>query len=177
MIAYHVVTDRPMHAGQIIRFDDTHHSGVYERVQQRLPAVLAVYAGQPDTAPLDHHTRVALRELALEEVRAARFPQYPSRLSCLYVSRTLEEAERWAAFFARIGRPTYHIVRVETDGRVFEGNACLCFDGTTDREENLRLAARYWEAAPTGEPPVTELLIDGSIRVLEIVREIHANLP
>ena len=29
MYAYHVVTDRPMHVGQTIIFDEIHHSGVY----------------------------------------------------------------------------------------------------------------------------------------------------
>lgn len=33
--AYHVVTERPMQLGQHILFDDTHHSGVYERVMGR----------------------------------------------------------------------------------------------------------------------------------------------
>lgn len=37
--AYHVVTERPMQLGQHILFDDTHHSGVYERVMGRLDVV------------------------------------------------------------------------------------------------------------------------------------------
>lgn len=35
---------------------------------------------------------VALRELALEEVRKEKYPQYSSRMGCLYVSKTFEEA-------------------------------------------------------------------------------------
>lgn len=37
--AYHVVTDRPIELGQHILFDETHHSGVYERVMARLDTV------------------------------------------------------------------------------------------------------------------------------------------
>lgn len=34
----------------------------------------------------------------MEEVRKEEYPFYPSRMSCLYVSRTYEEAERWGEF-------------------------------------------------------------------------------
>ena len=37
--AYHVVTDRPMQAGQRIVFDENNRSGVYRRVQEKLPQV------------------------------------------------------------------------------------------------------------------------------------------
>ena len=35
MYVYHVVTDRPMYVGQEIIFDKEHHSGVYQRVQEK----------------------------------------------------------------------------------------------------------------------------------------------
>lgn len=181
MIAYHAVTERPMHAGQRIVFDEAHHNGVYRRVCEKLPAVEAIYANPSDfeADALEHHTAVALRELALEEVRRAKYPQYPSRMACLYVSRTLEEAERWAAFFAQLGRPTYQVVKLDIRGSCFAGDAELCFRGVPDRAENLRLAERYWAHAsdPDQPPPVCEMLVDGEITVLEIVREIGANIP
>ncbi len=69
--AYHVVTERPMHIGQHIIFDETHYSGVYERVMNKLNIVNDIYdnPSKYDTDTLEHHTFVALRELALEEVR------------------------------------------------------------------------------------------------------------
>ena len=180
MIAYHAVTERPMHAGQRIIFDEAHHNGVYRRVCKKLPDVEAIYANPAgfDADALEHHTAVALRELALEEVRRAKYPQYPSRMACLYVSQTLEEAERWAAFFAQLGRPTYQIVKLEIRGNCFTGDAELCFRGRTDRAENLCLAERYWAHAhdPDHPPAVCEMLVDGEIIVLEIIREIGASI-
>ena len=44
MYAYHVVTDRPMEIGQEIIFDETHHSGVYKRVHEKLDIVNDIYA-------------------------------------------------------------------------------------------------------------------------------------
>jgi len=180
MVFYHVVTDRPMEVGQKIVFDENNRSGVCRRVMEKLPAVEAIYANPDDydAETLEHHTSVALRELALEEVRLAEYPELPSRLGCLYASKTLAEAEEWGKFFARIGRPTYSIVKLEVKGSCFVGDATRCFRGLTHKEENLRLARRYWasEADPADPTAVPELLISGELTVLEIVREINANI-
>lgn len=180
MYVYHVVTDRPMQVGQQITFDETHHSGVYQRVMEKLDVVNDIYANleKYDAETLEHHTSVALRELALEEVRKEKYPDYPSRMGCLYVSETFEEADNWGQFFARIGRPTYNIVKLEVQGNCFVGDATKCFDGQLLKEENLRLAEIYWKNKPNenGEPPIYEMLVDGQIRVVEIVKEINANI-
>lgn len=175
---YHVVTERPMWAGQHIIFDGGHRNGVYRRVQDKIGIVKDIYVnpGDYDAQTLEHHTSVALRELALEQVRLAEFPEYPSRMACLYVSKTFEEAEKWAGLFAQWGRPTYHIVKLRTTGRVFVGNANLCFRGELEPEKNLEMARKYWKVEETGEDPIVEMLIDGDIEVVEIVREIGANV-
>lgn len=178
LYAYHVVTERPMALGQQITFDDTHNSGVYERVMALAAQVEDVYV-HPDKypLPLEHHLSVAIRELAMEKVRREKFPQYPSRMSSLYVSQTQKEAEDWADFFASIGRPTFSLVRVEAKGRCFTGDAVNCFDGTPDLADNLDKAERYWRNLPNGEGrPIREMLLDGVITVVEIIREINANI-
>ena len=178
MLVYHVVTDRPMHLGQEILFDETHRSGVYQRVQEKIAAVRDIYAHPEhyNAETLEHHTSVALRELALEEVRQEKYPHYPSRMGCLYVSRTLEEAENWGKFFAEIGRPTYHIVKLNVDGNCFEGDATKCFRGQLSKEENRRLAELYWESNSDAPEGIREILVSGRITVMEIVKEINANL-
>jgi len=180
MYAYHVVTDRPMYVGQQIIFDESHHSGVYRRVYDKLDIVNEIYANQSDydAETLEHHISVALRELALEEVRQKKYPQYPSRMGCLYVSETLEEAEQWGKFFVEIGRPTYHIVKLKVEGNCFVGDATKCFKGQPSKEENLRLAEIYWESKADDFNPqaVREMLVNGHITVVEIVKEINANI-
>ena len=178
--AYHVVTDRPMEAGQRIVFDEEHRSGLYGRVMEKLDIVKEIYAHPEryDAARLEHHVSVAMRELALEEVRRKMYPAYPSRMRCLYVSDRLEEAEKWAGLFVEWGRPTYHIVKLRVRGGRFEGDANNCFRASLEHGENLRLAERYWRNAPgpAGEEPIREILADGMIEVLEIVKEIGRNL-
>ena len=39
MTVYHVVTDRPMSVGQKIIFDENNHSGVYQRVMDKIDVV------------------------------------------------------------------------------------------------------------------------------------------
>ena len=158
-----------MKCGQHIIFDENHHSGVYERVQEKMEKVHDIYENPDkyDEKTLEHHTSVALRELALEEVRRKKYPQFPSRMSCLYVSRTLKEAEQWGEFFARIGRPTYSIVKLDVKGNCFAGEA-----------ENLKLAEDYWKSGTDEkhQPKICEMLVDGDIVVVEIVKEINANI-
>ena len=178
--AYHVVTERPMALGQMIHLDETWESGVYRRVMEKLPMVEQIYNAPKswEGKELEHHTMVALRELALEEVRQERYPDKPSRLHCLYVSESLKEAKQWAEFFIGLGRPTYQIVKLQISGRRFVGNANLCFDATSDRAYNREMAQRYWQIfpVPTGEPPIWEILVDGEIQVEKIVEEIGKKL-
>lgn len=107
MIFYHVVSDKPKFVGQRFKVNEEHPNGVFERVQEQMEIVEDIYKNPEkyNGAELNHSVAVALREFALEKVRKEKYPQYPSRLAALYVSRTYEESERWADYFARLGRP------------------------------------------------------------------------
>ena len=170
-VFYHVVTERPMYLGQEIIFDSNHHSGVFERINKEKELVDKLYSGLD--VELTDDLKKALREYALEEVRVKDYPDYPSRLSCLYVSNTLEEAEFWYNIFIEQGRLTFQIVKVSVEGSDFTGDAWNCFEGTSDRNKNLDLAHRYWNNQDNlqGEKPIVETLVDGKIRVIEIIKE------
>lgn len=177
---YHVVTERNMQLGQKIVFDDNNKSGVFVRVQQKLQVVNDIYLAPQnfDINQLDHHTKVAIRELALEEVRKKKFPNLPSRLSCLYVSETLQEAESWSSYFVSLGRPTYAIVKLKITGAVFKADAKNCFTPTLNRQQNLELAEHYWLNLPNPDnsEPIHEILASGDIEVVEIVKTINKNI-
>ncbi len=171
--AWHVVTDRLMALGQHIRFDGEHHNGVYARVMEKRPLVEEIYANPAawQGRELEHHLSVALRELAMEELRREEFPECPSRMACLYVSSQLEDSRLWAKLFQDWGRDVRQIVKLRIRGRCFRGDANNCFPGSWDREENLRLARHYWQNLPNtrNERPIREMLVDGDLEVVEIL--------
>ena len=171
---YHVVTGRPMKLNQEIIFDDEHHSEIYERVYNLEDKVKQIYSNpnKYNDEELDHYTKVALRELALEEVRKSKFPNYPSRLASLYVSNSLEVAKVWYNYFLSLGRSTYQIVKISVDGNSFTGDAHNCFDGTVNKQSNLEKAEKYWnrEYNTKGKKPLYETIVDGKIKVIEIVK-------
>ena len=179
-IYYHVICDIPKSVGEHIILDKTHSNGVYKRVYEQLAVVQDIYRNPEKYrgAELPHAVDVALRELALEQVRKKNYSQYPSRVAALYVSKTLKEAEQWGDYFGKLGRSTYGIAKIGVNGHVFEGDAYKCFDGSVDKAENLRMAELYWRNGPNedGREPIVEILADGDIEVLEIVKEIHANI-
>ena len=78
----------------------------------------------------------------------------------------------------KIGRPTYHIVKLEIACNYFVGDATKCFKGQLSKVENLRLAEVYWEANGDSEnqQAICEMLVNGQITVVEIVKEINANI-
>ena len=50
-----------------------------------------------------------------------------------------------------------------------------CFDGTVDKGKNLELARAYWEndaKADEKHHPVVEVLVDGEIEVIDIIKDI-----
>lgn len=63
----------------------------------------------------------------------------------------------------------YSIVRLKAGGGFFDGDACNCFDGVPNEEENLEKAWHYWKKDCSNEKPVIETLIDGEITVEEII--------
>lgn len=173
IFAYHVVTEKPMYSGQHIFFDANHHNAVWQRVNDKLDIVNDIYLkpGKYENIELEHHTSVALRELALEKIRAEKYPNYPSRMACLYVSETIEEAEKWFDYFLSLGRPTFQIVKLKIEGNVFYGDAEKCFDGRLTEEENLILAEKYWSNSDFNRSSIKEMLVDGDIEVVEILKD------
>ena len=171
-VFYHVISDVPKQVGEHVILDEDHPNGVHQRVYEQLETVKDIYAHPEkyEGTEFSHDVKVALRELALEKVRKEKYPNYPSRMASLYVSRTFKEAEQWGDYFVSLGRPTYGIAKIEARGNCYVGDAYKCFDGTSSEEENLRQAQIYWENGPNadGKDRIVEILVDGDIEILEI---------
>ena len=167
---YHVVTERPMNLGQCIKFDERNHNGVYDRVMTFKRIIdgedLNSELSEMIKSDMEKWGKVAYRELALEEVRRKYYSDYPSRMACLYTTKTFDEAKNWAFFFESLGRNVISIAMLRVEGRIFHGDACNCFDGTGVNSD-IENAHLYWQNNKT-DKPVIETLVDGVIFVEEL---------
>lgn len=171
---YHVVTEREMKVNQVVVFGANHTNGVYRRVMATMDILEGKKVGEEleklITSNIDSWKQVAYRELALEKVRKESFNEYPSRMACLYVSQTYEDALTWATSFHQMGRKVFSIVKLKVEGRLFKGNAFNCFEGKENNSEwNEKKARAYWENASNKEV-LYEYLVDGKITVEEILK-------
>lgn len=62
--------------------------------------------------------------------------------------------------------------KVGESGSTFCGDAYKCFEGSIVEKENLRRAEIYWKNEPNedGNEPIVEVLVDGEIEVIEIMK-------
>ena len=182
--AFHLVTNNRMTVGQIIDFSEGQRNTLYrfflekEIRNEQQQDVFDVIKGksalnEEETAMVKRYLGSsirAIREQITELVRIQHFPHYPSRLSCLYATKTLEQAMQWKALFESYNRQVLQLVKLKVEGRYFEGDAELLpkEDGCSFVTK-IEQAQNYWSNEATSS--LSELLIDGKIEVYEIVEE------
>ncbi|MCU5203017.1 DUF2441 domain-containing protein [Bacillus paranthracis] len=110
----------------------------------------------------------AIRETIVEMVRLQEYPDYPSRLSCLYAAKSYEDALKWKALFDSYNREVLQIVKLRVIGSSFEGDGNLLpKEDAIPFSQKMEQAREYWKGNVNNELP--ELLINGEIEVVEII--------
>lgn len=189
LYVYHIVTRKKMSLGQIISFDNdqknTLFSFFFEREQVNSKGedfflILrenysdkGLYLDKENADVAINYTNQtirAIREVIVEMVRLQDFPEYPSRMSCLYASKNYEDALKWKEVFDSYNRKVLQIVKLRVNGNSFEGDGKLLpkEDGIPFSQK-IDQAREYWEGI--GNKELSELLIDGHIEVVEIIEE------
>lgn len=187
--AYHLVTNKKMMLGQVINFDKDQKNTLYHfffekeqlnnqkndfmqilnnhytneglHLEKENAEVVVQYAG---------HTMRALREVIAEMVRLQDYPNYPSRLSCLYAAKSYDEVLKWKAIFDSYNRNVLQIVKLRVIGNYFEGDGELLPTlEAVPFHRKIEQAREYWKGNGKNELP--ELLINGKIEVMEIIRD------
>ncbi len=112
----------------------------------------------------------AIREVIVEMVRLQDYPEYPSRLSCLYAAKSYEDALKWKDIFESYNRIVLQLVKLRVVGSFFEGDGNLLpkEDGVPFFLK-IEQARAYWKGNVKNELP--ELLINGEIEVVEILED------
>ncbi|WP_438444506.1 DUF2441 domain-containing protein [Gorillibacterium sp. sgz5001074] len=188
-IVYHLVTKKGMQPGQKLIFDQGQKNALYRYFFEREHAnskgedFIRILQGHhtSDGLILDkedagvvksyvEQTVRAVREVIVEMVRLQEYPDYPSRLSCLYAAQSLEDAWKWKALFESHYRKVLQIVKLRVNGKVFEGDGDLLpkEDGAPFARK-IEQARMYWQGNVRNELP--ELLINGEIEVAEILED------
>lgn len=181
---YHLVTNKPMHKGQIIDFSNGEHNRLYQfwmnredRTQDGRDVFDILKNGPPlndeEYSTLNSYVFCqsrSVREAITELVRVKSFPDLPSRLSCLYVCDTLEKALKWKKNFEYNQRTILQIVKVTSDTPAFTGDASLLPEVNGDSfDKKIKQATRYWSGEILGV--LEETLLGGKIKVLEVVED------
>ena len=180
---YHLVTRIPMYEGQIIDFSGDGNNRLYDFWMKREARrndgadVFQVLnesdysdAGKLVIQDYVYNQSRAVRETITELVRATEFPEKPSRLKCLYVCKTVEEAEKWKENFLSYNRKILQMVELSSDGDSFTGDAIFLPQINGDSfEKKIAQAREYWSGKIKGE--LVETLLGGKIKVERIVEE------
>lgn len=184
---YHIVTRKNMNLGQIIDFDNKQKNTLYhffldrERLNSKGEDFIQILYGHYTNEGLNldkenadvaiqyiDQTIRAIREVIVEMVRLQEFPEYPSRLSCLYAAKSYEDALKWKEIFDSYNRKVLQIVRLRVIGNCFEGDANLLPKENGDPfSQKIAQARDYWRGNTKNELP--ELLINGKMEVVEII--------
>ena len=180
-IFYHAYSGEKVNLGNILVFNSGTHNKMYDEVYNREYKINGMDANellinkkrnQERSFSVDEFELLlntvnsdafVLRELALEEVRRISYPNYPSRLSCLYVTKTEEDAINWSKILKRNKKESKQILTLELTGEIF------CFDGNLIKRQNISYqehldnAELYWNSIDSNN---SEILFLGEAKVI-----------
>lgn len=187
LLVYHIVTRKKMNLGQIIFFDKNQNNALYrffferEQLNPKGEDFIQILQNHYSKAGLNMNsenadvaikyvdqTIRAIREVIVEMVRLQEYPNYPSRLSCLYAANSYEDALTWKELFDSHNRNVLQIVKLRVIGNSFFGDGSLLpkEDGVPFSRK-IEQAREYWKGKVN--PNLPELLVNGKIEVIEII--------
>ncbi|WKT33448.1 DUF2441 domain-containing protein [Bacillus cereus] len=184
---YHIVTRKKMKIGQSIQFNKNQTNTLFHFFFERkhlnssgedsIQILKEHYTNEELHIKNENATVVmnymdqtirAIRETIMEMVRLQEYPDYPSRLSCLYAAKSYEDALKWKALFDSYNREVLQIVKLRVIGSSFEGDGNLLpKEDAIPFSQKMEQAREYWKENVNNELP--ELLINGEIEVVEII--------
>ncbi|QIE36918.1 DUF2441 domain-containing protein [Bacillus tropicus] len=184
---YHIVTRKKMKIGQSIQFNKNQTNTLFHFFFERkhlnssgedsIQILKEHYTNEELHIKNENATVVmnymdqtirAIRETIVEMVRLQEYPDYPSRLSCLYAAKSYEDALKWKALFDSYNREVLQIVKLRVIGSSFEGDENLLpKEDAIPFSQKMEQAREYWKGNVNNELP--ELLINGEIEVVEII--------
>ena len=196
LILYQVATDRNYKVGDKLVFDKNIPNGQFKSVFQtsfkvdskRPSDILYSIAGHRfkklktnqlyELAHILEYYDVFVKELALEEVRANKFPDLPSRLHCMYLSISkdiaLQNIESMSKNTEKNGSQ-FQAIAVKLNGTIFKAGKFYMTRESESYEYYKEKAYGYWSQKDLRDDAVKEILFEGEVEVVEILKEIYKN--
>lgn len=193
LILYQVATDRNYKVGDVLSFNNDVPNGQYNRVfntdfrlNDKRPSdeMYSVakrrfkkFKSKEDIYSIAHILEsydVAIKEIALEEVRKEKFPNLPSRLHCMYLSINkdiaLANAESMRQSREKNGSH-FQVVAVKLNGTIFKAGKVYVFRESKSYQYYKEKANAYWQQKGLKDEDVKEVLFEGKAEIVEILKE------
>ena len=182
-IYYHVNSYKELNIGDVLVFDNNTHNQMYETVYNSSYKLNNMDANEllltkkrnkdKDLSYEEfdlvlstvNNDAYVMRELALESIRKEYYPEYPSRLNCLYLTDKLEDAIKWVDILKRNKKNAVQILTLKVSGNIFEGDGSLMKRLNLSYNEHLENAKMYWSNATDNKD---EILFTGTATVIDI---------
>ena len=176
-IYYHANSGKKLNVGDVISFNSSTHNKMYDEVYNSEYTLNGLDANEMlcnkkksgDNNLTDDEFKVILntvnnyafitRELALEEIRKEKYPNYPSRLNCLYVTYN------WSIILKRNQKECNQILTLELNGDLFASDGNLMKRQNISYNKLLEIANEYWSGVLCDSP---EYLFYGDAKVIDI---------
>lgn len=190
LILYQVATDRDYKVGDILEFGKV-NNGQGERIlNSKFYDELPFYNkgfNYLDSKKMFKDKKLILqlskalaevdfviRELAVEEVRKAKFAECPSRLKCMFLSNSKEVVlNNFKTFYQKGIGTHYQAIAVKLNGKIFISSSVGLVRGGLSYGEYKELAEKYWSQLQDANEEIKEILFEGTAEVVEIYDEYH----
>lgn len=189
VILYQVATDRNYKVGDIIEFGNDYNGNGYRVYNSNFNdgkdayhKVGFDYANSKkilknknliiEMSKALSESDFILRELAAEEVRKEKYPQYPSRFKCMFLSETKDVTLENLKDFYKSGKGRqFQAIAVELDGVLFYARSKGLQRNGSSYGEYLKIADDYWNQDQKSNEEAKEILFEGKAKVVEILKE------
>ena len=106
-----------------------------------------------------------IRELAAEEVRQKEFPNFPSRLRCLWLCEDIKDCKKRVATYRRLGKKVDQIVKVELNGKILNVNPENLPKSRKTYNEYMQCARKFFTDNEKRENSV--IMFTGKLKVIK----------
>lgn len=184
LVLYQIVKSRKFIVGDKIIFNENTITGQYEKIFKtkyqienlRLANIFYCFKQNKklfkknikQLGYLCDYYDLLVREFALEKIRKEFYSDLPSRLHCMYLSLSKDEA---IDNFKKSKEKHLQVVAVRLNGKIFKSGGFILTRNGGSFEDYEVMAHNYWSQIDVSDNNVKEILFEGEAEIIEIINE------